>query len=409
VCIAPDFDAAGLKYAMTAAESLYGVAGEVRILHLPDIDEGQDVSDWLNNGGTAEELLRLVDETKPYKPQPERQVRYAILSSVDPREVQYLWPEVLPLGMMTTLVSQEGIGKSTLAAAITAHVTTGTPWPNAPHESNIEGHVLVFSHEEDIARVLVPRLIANGADLERVVAAENIVEIKGGKHVPFTIEHNIPDLELLFDEFPETRLLIFDPITSYTGCKENSNAEVRQALKPLIDLATRRNIAVLALTHLNKKVDAGMINRSIGSRAWSAVPRIIWGIRAEQIEDADSNKTETENRFLLNIKCNIGPKPKGLKFSIGEGGRVTWHLERVMMSMDSDLRVKQSRPEETAEWLQSRLSQGAALSSTIFDEAKERGFSRNSCFQAKKLLNIRVTREGFGSEGQWFWELQDES
>ncbi len=39
VCILPHFDAAGLKYAITAADSLYGVASEVRILHLPDLDK----------------------------------------------------------------------------------------------------------------------------------------------------------------------------------------------------------------------------------------------------------------------------------------------------------------------------------------------------------------------------------
>jgi len=142
-----------------------------------------------------------------------------------------------------------------------------------------------------------------------------------------------------------------------------------------VDLATRRNIAILALTHLNKKVDLGMINRTIGSRAWSAVPRIIWGIRTEQIEDEDGNKVDTDNRFLLNIKCNIGPKPKGLKFSIGKGGRVTWDAERITMSMDSDYRVKTNQTEEAAEWLEEFLSNGAMTSKAIFKEGKREGFS----------------------------------
>ena len=165
--------------------------------------------------------------------------------------------------------------------------------------------------------------------------------------------------------------------------------------------------AVLGLSHFNKKVDAGMINRTIGSRAWSAVPRISWGIRTEQVEDEEGNKSDTENRFLLNIKCNIGVKPRGLKFSIGEDGRVICDGERVNMTMDDTGETKKLPVNEAMDWLVEYLGNKAMTSTIIFEEGGKLGFCRATLFRAKDQLNIKATKQGFGKDGIWFWEFRN--
>ncbi len=359
------------------------------------------------------DLKRIATSAGKWKPgesNPTKKLQHRVLSTVEPKEVEYLQPEVIPLGMITSLVSQEGVGKSTLASSIIAHVTRGESWPNAPDIPNSKGHVIIFSHEEDMACILVPRLKANGADLSRVIACEYIKPSSGGnEECPFNIQRNIPELDSLVEKYTETRLVVFDPITSYVSCNENSNSEVRKALKPIVDFAARRNIAVLGLTHLNKKIDLGMINRTIGSRAWSAVPRMVWGIRTEQIEDEEGNKTDTENRFLLNIKCNIGPKPKGLKFSIGEGGLVTWDTERVNLSIDGNCGIKANRIDDAVDWLRQYLEGNKWISSTtIFEDGKEQGFTKSILYKAKYKLKIKASKLGYGEAGQWLWELPNE-
>ncbi len=69
VCILPDNDTAGHKHALQVANSLYGIAGEIRIVNLPDLPQKGDVSDWLNNGGDTAKLIQLVDSAKPFEPQ----------------------------------------------------------------------------------------------------------------------------------------------------------------------------------------------------------------------------------------------------------------------------------------------------------------------------------------------------
>jgi hypothetical protein len=68
VVIIPDNDDVGRSHAHHAARSLMGVAKSVKLLELPDLPEKGDVSNWLNSGHTAEELLRLAEEAPTYQP-----------------------------------------------------------------------------------------------------------------------------------------------------------------------------------------------------------------------------------------------------------------------------------------------------------------------------------------------------
>jgi uncharacterized membrane protein len=59
VVILPDNDRTGLNHAEEIATSVVGVAASVRVLKLPGLPEKGDVSDWLDAGGTPQELNQL--------------------------------------------------------------------------------------------------------------------------------------------------------------------------------------------------------------------------------------------------------------------------------------------------------------------------------------------------------------
>lgn len=63
VAIFPDNDAAGEDHAITVAESCRRAGLFVKIVRLPNLPKKGDVSDWLAGGGTAADLVTLVDET----------------------------------------------------------------------------------------------------------------------------------------------------------------------------------------------------------------------------------------------------------------------------------------------------------------------------------------------------------
>jgi len=68
VVIIPDNDEPGKKHAEKIANSLYGIAGEIRIVELPGLPDKGDISDWLDAGHDKAELIRLIDQSPPFDP-----------------------------------------------------------------------------------------------------------------------------------------------------------------------------------------------------------------------------------------------------------------------------------------------------------------------------------------------------
>lgn len=60
VIILPDNDQTGRQHAEQVAESLQGIAKEVKLVPLPDLPKKGDVSDWIAAGGTKERLRQFV-------------------------------------------------------------------------------------------------------------------------------------------------------------------------------------------------------------------------------------------------------------------------------------------------------------------------------------------------------------
>ncbi|MCC7406683.1 MAG: hypothetical protein IT442_01335 [Phycisphaeraceae bacterium] len=68
VAVIPDGDATGLAHAQDVIRRLTGKAAELRLIHLPG--GHKDVSDWLDAGGTVQELMALVEKPATALPPP---------------------------------------------------------------------------------------------------------------------------------------------------------------------------------------------------------------------------------------------------------------------------------------------------------------------------------------------------
>jgi len=68
VIILPDNDVAGREHSQAVATSLEDVADQIKVIELPGLRAKGDVSDWLEDGGTRSEFLRIVDEAPAWKP-----------------------------------------------------------------------------------------------------------------------------------------------------------------------------------------------------------------------------------------------------------------------------------------------------------------------------------------------------
>ncbi|MGY2052944.1 AAA family ATPase [Methylobacterium sp. JK268] len=119
VVIVPDNDDAGAKHRDLVAGKLAGVAARVRSLDLPGLGPKGDISDWLDAGGSAEELYHLV-ETAALRPgeAPFRSRYGALWLDEIPGRVStapWIVKGLIPARGFGAFVGQPGCGKSFLA------------------------------------------------------------------------------------------------------------------------------------------------------------------------------------------------------------------------------------------------------------------------------------------------------
>jgi putative DNA primase/helicase len=70
IVILPDNDEPGRAHARQVAQALCGVAASVKVVELPGLPPKGDVSDFLDNDGTASQLWKIVEGTSVYAPPP---------------------------------------------------------------------------------------------------------------------------------------------------------------------------------------------------------------------------------------------------------------------------------------------------------------------------------------------------
>ena len=111
--------------------------------------------------------------------------------------------------------------------------------------------------------------------------------------------------------------LINLPSGRYMGkIDSHRTTDVRAVLEPLDKFAETHNVAVLAITHPPKAVQAKALHAATGSLAFVAAARLAF----LAIEEP-----ETDRKLLLPVKNNLGPMALGLGYRLTESLPVTSH------------------------------------------------------------------------------------
>lgn len=423
VAITPDNDAPGRQHAEQVADYLDGVAASVRIVELPGLPDKGDFSDWLNAGGTVEELRRPVNGApeweRPDKPEgktPQRaQQRIgspAITRAQDviPEPIDWLWPGRIAVGKLTLLAGDPGLGKSLITIDLAARVSAGFSWPDAS-EPNPPGGVLMLNAEDDKADTIRPRLDAAKADVSKVSILDGVqwydTDTAEKTIATFSLERDIKTMEEAIGFVSDCRMIVIDPISAYLGKTDShKNADIRGLLAPLAEMASRCRVAVLCVTHLNKFTGPAMY-RAMGSLAFVAAARAAWGV----VKD----KNDPSRRLVLPIKCNLAPDFSGLAYCIVEVDgqpRLAWSPEPVNVDVDEAMAGEKDNEagaerRDAEQWLREALEDGPVSAKDIQKYAKESGHSWSTVRRAKTRLGVESCREGFGNGSAWHWHLPE--
>src|SRR5262249_26257978 len=279
-----------------------------------------------------------------------------------------------------------GKGKSTLAAGYAARATRGRLKGKYTGDPI---NVLWIGNEDGRDDVVGPRLQAAGTDFERfrwvTLSSDSIADELDV----------VTDIEALRQAIVEcaAKLVIIDPVVEFLpGATDSHNdMSVRQALRPLRNLAKDLEVAVIGLVHLNKGDTLDVAARITGSGAFRNVARSVLVVAEYPAEDGEEHAGW---RVVFQNKSNAGPedgrgrlyKIEGAEYVDGEGrpvldaqgepastGKVLWGAEVDLDPYNLPSRTtERGKPkhDQAAAMLRSVLEDGPQPASYLQEQAK---------------------------------------
>lgn len=261
VVILQDADEAGQKKALDAAKHISG-ADDTAVIVLPPFSDKPkyDVTDWINDGHTKEELQILIDQASFWEPPREKTLADFILPladlvKMDIPERESIVEPFIKTQSLSMCYAKRGTGKTYFSMELALSVAKGEQFfvwdvPSARRVLFIDGEMplidlktrliyLARGHIPDTLDILPSELLwtedcplnlNNAADQKR-------------------INTMLADLEKA-DRRPE--LIIIDNLSSMSaGTEENSNSELDSLLQWLITLR-HRGFAIVLIHHSGK-------------------------------------------------------------------------------------------------------------------------------------------------------------
>jgi hypothetical protein len=136
------------------------------------------------------------------------------LQNVEMTAIEWLWPDRFAIGKLGLLVGLPDEGKGQILADMAARVTRGDEWPCSEGRAP-QGNVILLSAEDDASDTVVPRLVAAGADLDRVEIVNMVRDIS--KRRMFSLVTDLPLLREKIAAVRNVKLVIIVPISAYLG------------------------------------------------------------------------------------------------------------------------------------------------------------------------------------------------
>lgn len=406
VIVIPDNDKAGRKRAADTCEALVGVAKRVRLLEPEppglededeDEDEGYDVSDWLDAGGSRNELVKL-SKVAPEWSEDERlrlldepTINFVVASDVEREVVEFLQREpCVPNRKVTNVTGDPAVGKDVWSIDFAARATNGTLGGDIDKPMN----VLFIAGEDGIADTFRPRLEAAGADLKRCIFYKD-----DGSGKPFQLPDDLVKLER-FVRKHKIGLVIINPIMGYLSSKIDSHKDqsVRQALIPLAEFAERNRIAVITIQHLNKGKGSALYKGG-GSIAFAGVARSVLLLAKDPDDSAF--------RILAPVKCNLVPDHQSIRYEIEDCSGVPriQFVGRCDISADALVappnEEKRSAVNDAVEFLTEALKDGPMAEAEVMKQASVLGLATRTLNRAKSKLGVKSIKNA----KRWVWQM----
>ncbi len=302
-------------------------------------------------------------------------------SDIEVTSVKWLWYPYIPLGKITILQGNSGVGKTMLALNVAAALSRGDmlPGDTVVREPT---NIIYNTAEDGLSDTIKPRLLAAGADCSFI---NNINERLN------TITMTDERLELSVSE-TNAKLLILDPIQAYLGTDVDMNKanEIRPIFAHLGRIAEDNECAVMLIGHKGKNQSYEDINALIGSMDQVAAARSVLTVT--------THPTDKDLSVIHHTKSSLSKQGQSLSFFISDEGKIVWgdFIEAI-----DPYQEKISKTDEAKQFLKDFLSTGSKTQTEIVSSAKAQDIALRTLYKAKAELKIK----SYPSGKKWFWQF----
>jgi hypothetical protein len=240
------------------------------------------------------------------------------LASVETKDVKWQWNNRIPYGAVTLFDGDPDQGKTAILIDLAARASRGSAMPGetAPR---VPVNVLLMNGEDDLERTIKPRLLAAGADLDRISYFD---AVRCGNYIREVV---FPDDLGLLESVVRTKDIGFmagDPLAAFLGEDVNSHndAQIRRVLRQVARVVQRTQAAFAANRHFNK-----MSNVSDPMYRGGGSIGIIAAVRSAFL--IAPHPDEEDVKVLAPIKTNLCAKPPSLRYRLvfgSDGLKVEW-------------------------------------------------------------------------------------
>ena len=371
--ICADAGTAGITAASALAQRLT-VRTRIAVPNGPD---GYDWNDALRDGASAKALKDMILSADVFQ-RNERPLTIRAVADFETMPLDWFWEPFIPLAMVTVVFGDGGVGKSTTMLELIHRVTRGERMPLSEGDA-LSGSALILTKEDDINRVVRPRLEAAGADLTKVhIVGYDVPDDPKEFDTLVHLDSNIAELEQIIVRLGDVRIVVLDPASDFCGkIDPNDEKQVRDFLTPLTSLARRYNIAVVIIVHVNKDTMQAAHHRGLGSVAWRNVPRAALLVA----DDPDVGG----RKVLVQTKANLtefGESALGFTMQTVEVGGSRYSViewEDELCDVDLEKLMSKRKPktklEQAKELLQELLQDGSKPREEIKYMAEGEGIS----------------------------------
>lgn len=314
IIIWPDNDDPGKDYAQEAAKKLsgFGVAS-LSILKIPqDKPKSWDAADSVLEGMNVEEFI--LNNKSPYSSRKSKRIDTTVWTNIPP-ERKWVIKDWLPVGSVTALYGDGGVGKSLLAQQLMTAAAFGKPWLGIDLEKIKTYGVFCEDDEEELWRrqCAINEFYQSG--MESSDFQDNVGLWSRAGHNNQLMVFNNKDTGQLTTYFQELlediksfqpKLVVLDTAADLFGGNENDRSHVRQFIQGCCGrIAQEIKGAVLLLAHPS---DAGIIRKTGtgGSTAWNNTVRSRWYLTRPDKANASPDERILSRKKSNYSQCNNG-------------------------------------------------------------------------------------------------------